>query len=217
MSTTTRKPRRSMQFSLRTALVISIALAVLIGFQINAARRQWDVVNLVLALNGVVSYNDHPSDVVVIKTKTDERAERSWSLATAWHELRFRVVSVELRGKAIKDDTLPRIEHLSTLTSLSLIDTDVTGVTLDRLTALDELLELRLSGCSIKDEDLRHVVRLRRLRWLDISNTNITDKGLDELMAIASLENINVVGTKITPMEMEKAQRRAPTVNIVGP
>src|SRR6478752_1724301 len=77
----TRMKRRWFRFSLRTLLLIITALCVWLGMQVNAARRQKEVVDAIVKAGGRVGYDYEVTPSFILSTSATQRRLLAHSMA----------------------------------------------------------------------------------------------------------------------------------------
>ena len=150
---TSPKPRRRwLQFSLRTLLVLMLALGCVCGWlasKIKRAREQREAVKAIEELGGRVDWK--PASGGMIRTAA------AWVGKLMGEDWSVDVGAVYLTGTPVTDAGL---EHLRGLTQLQLLSLDSTRVT---------------------DAGLAHLRGLTQLEVLYLISTRVTDAGVNEL------------------------------------
>jgi hypothetical protein len=95
------------------------------------------------------------------------------------------------------DNEMHLLTDLSSLESLNLGYTYITGAGLSQLTALPRLTELLLQATDVGDEGMKHLGKLTQLRVLHLNYTQVTDAGLVHLRQLSNLETLLLDGTDI--------------------
>ena len=201
-----RRPRRLLQFSLRSLLVfvllVSIGLSWL-GVKLERARRQREAVRAVEKAGGLVWY-DYEFDA---KGDYVPQAQPSWLLELCGRDFFFDVLEVSaLRGGLgyneashyFGDDEASHLKVLAKLTRLDLHSTEITDAGLEHLEGLSDLETLWLNNTQITDAGLEHLERLTSLEDLTLCNTQVTDAGLEHLEGLTSLEGLTLSRTPVT-------------------
>jgi hypothetical protein len=223
-------PKRPwLRFSLRTLFLATTAFCVWLGFKVNAAREQRQIVKMVHELGGVVWYDfefdargnhlspppepgwlanllgvDFLQHVLAIRI-LNENFQRSndysalVSRLSAVPKLRFLVLTA---GK-LRDDDFQYLAGLSQLEYVGLIANEITGEGARFLKNADKLKMLFISSNPISDRGLNAIAAIPNLQWLRLISCDATDAGLRRLKSIASLEKIELSGTTITDDSIE--------------
>ena len=108
-----------------------------------------------------------------------------------------RVESLDLSGNADTGDLTP-LSVLTSLRTLSLLNTPTVDAGLKQLSSLTSLQILDLRNTQITDEGLTHLRVLTGLRTLDLDRTQIGDAGLAHLSSLSELRVLRMWGTQIT-------------------
>ena len=122
-------------------------------------------------------------------------------------------------GRHVTDDGIAHLSELENLAGLIVWRCQCTDRSLEIISNLPELTDLRLPYCDFSDEGVAHLARLEKLRYLDISQTSfpvtvgqkevnirrteddskfITDKSVDTFEKIKSLTQLRIRNTGIT-------------------
>ncbi|MEZ6072711.1 MAG: hypothetical protein R3C10_21220 [Pirellulales bacterium] len=196
-----RSRRRWWQFRLRTVLVISLLLALTLGWQVNRASRQRRAVAAIRDLGGHVYYSHDIGG---------REAERNpVGRATQWIGERFgrdlvdRVTWVDIEGVAVRDDDLVWIAAIPSLELLRIDGSEITAEGLEHFAALDRLEVLSLPNHRHLANGLVHLEGLGRLRSIVLSNTDTGDEHAAVLVRIKSLENIDLDDSEVTDAALE--------------
>lgn len=214
--------RRWLQFSLRTMLLLTLAVAVLVGRFIDRARRQKQAAEEIVAEGGMIVYRHEvlPTSGSQVWLLRDASAvDRDALPAPAWlcrllgEEFFLRVVAAKLNDKTSKHAAsqlrdLPHLEeldvcgvygsnyaHLSGLSRLKrlAIDADCGPVRLKYLHASDELDALDIHGL-IEDSDLAGLEQFFNLRSLWLSSPRLTARAFKRIARLPKLEELEVHG-----------------------
>jgi hypothetical protein len=84
-------------------------------------------------------------------------------------------------------------------------NTTVTDGALENLKGLKHVQGLILSGTQVTDVGLEHLEGLKQLEFLDLSGTKVTDAGLDHLRGLEQLSSLGIINTKATYQGAAKA------------
>jgi hypothetical protein len=192
--------RRRFQFSIRSLLVLVLAVAIpcsWLATKRQQAARQREAYD-VLRKFGHVSY-DFPS------------SSRPAEPAPAW--LRKMLgddffVDVEFicfgGGPEFGDVELAYVGDLSALKSFTCFDGAVTDAGMVHLNGLTNLQFLFLGFPQITDAGLVHLKGLTNLRSLSLDCPRITDAGLEHLAGFTQLEELSLSDTQVTDESVKK-------------
>ncbi len=122
-------------------------------------------------------------------------------------------------GRYVTDDGIAHLSELDNLAGLIVWRCQCTDRSLEIVSNLPEMIDLRLPYCDFSDEGVAHLAKLEKLRYLDISQTTfpvtvgqkkvnirrteddskfITDKSVDTFEKIKSLTQLRIRHTGIT-------------------
>ena len=101
------------------------------------------------------------------------------SIPTHLERVNFRI------WDSVGDDEIElMVTHVQSINMLDLDETDITNYSIQLLTKLSFIKELRLKGCSdIDDEAVPHINHIKGLELLHIDGTSISIKGVLQLRA----------------------------------
>jgi beta-lactamase regulating signal transducer with metallopeptidase domain/Leucine-rich repeat (LRR) protein len=108
------------------------------------------------------------------------------------------VINATLSGTKVTDADLAMLTEITTLTSLTLMGTEISGDGLDRLSGLTNLRFLYLHKTEATDELMDHVTRLPNLISLTLRDSSITFAGLDRIASKSSMRNLSFWDVRIT-------------------
>lgn len=189
--------KRRFQFGLRSLLVLITALGVWLGFTVDAARRQREVVAAIEAVGGAVAYDWEVDDDL---TKPSGRSEPPGParLRRLLGDEYFQSVEGVFFAEQLDldDDQVPPFEQLKTIKYLAFGSTRVSDRILPRVTSLPRLKFLDITTTLVTDEGLRQVGRIRSLeelwlggRWREFNR--VSDAGVQHLTALDRLSRID--------------------------
>ena len=174
-STTPKRKWHWLQFNLRTLLVLTLVVGLLLGWVMNERRKNARIRADIVALK-----NLHCHLVLI----GDKNPRSTWIDQVIGRKIQCCLVTAsEFIPKTITDADLVHLKGLTELETLVLKDTAITDTGLKHLTGLTQLRFLDLSGTSITDDGLRHLMNLRCLRLLHLDRTAITDAEIAKLKA----------------------------------
>ena len=229
--------RRRFQFSIRSLLVLMVAVAIpcsWLAVNIQHARKQKAAVEAICALGCSVLYDwdpDAPDDTGdPFRDESNDpfgsdlgKSSRADSLQKRARTCLCRsfgqdfvsdvVVCDNLTGWQIGhhaplcDADVAQLRDLPHLQILSLSDAKISNAGLASLEGLARLTELDLKGTPITDAGLEHLGRLTQLEKLDLSATPITGAGLEHLKRMTRLRVLRFVDTNLTDAGLEHLQR----------
>ena len=227
--TTTPKPRRWFQFSLRTLLVLMLVACIgmsWVALKMRQARRQRLAVIAILLEGGNVQQWSQefaplpqgtavPTQDSVVSPEPISHTE--WSIgskppsyakesrAHAWlrrwlgDDFFSHPVCVTIHT----DAAMENLKWLPRLTTLSLQHGQITDAGLQHVKGLTQLRHLFLQHTPITDAGVDHLRRLTQLEYLDLSETPVTDAGVDHLRRLTQLVYLNLSGTRVTDACLE--------------
>jgi len=114
------------------------------------------------------------------------------NLKTMNHQL----TGLNLQGTLVTGG-LEHLKDVTSLTTLRLGNTMVSGTGLENLKMLRKLQVLDLNNTPLTDAGLANLSSLTQLTSLDLSNTPVTDAGMVHLTTLAELRHLNLQGTKV--------------------
>ena len=97
------------------------------------------------------------------------------------HQLRRLLTTLQLINNQITDAGLKEVAKMQQLTKLYLTKTQITDAGLKEVAKLQKLEVLILANTKITDEGLKEVAKLKQLKTLILSNTQTTDAGVAKL------------------------------------
>jgi len=184
---------RRFQYSVRTLLLVMLAIGLGTIWWVNRANRQKNAVACILKAGGGVVYG-YQYDAA---GKLDTNAEPSgpaWLRDSLGIDYFSRVTDVYLTGESFGDTELKSLKSLPDLRTLLVAGPRVTDAGLVHLKQLHRLEELQLCGAGITDAGLTHLQFLHELRTLTLA-CSITDGGMKHLLPLANLRTLKSCGT----------------------
>jgi hypothetical protein len=215
----TPKPRRRwLQFSLRTLMVLMLAVGCgfgWLGMKVKEARDQREAVEVIRRFGGHVTCVAAPRNTM--------RTAATWVGRLFGEDLSEDVISVSFEDAEVTDDGLRHLKAFGQLRRLSLSGAAITDNGLKYLDGLSQLERLELGrkapwfvdsdlsqqsaarqgGTRITDGGLAHLEELRRLKTLYLVGTEVTDMGLQHLEHLNELEWLNLSHTRVTDAGLE--------------
>lgn len=196
--------RKWMQFSLRSLVLLTTFVAVILGL-VNAYVLPYRQEQLLLAeLRNGRGFS----------AKTEDVGPR-WLGWLGCGKYSQRVVSIEI-GNWFSDEDLPKLREFRQIRTLVYtngflengaeyygpapypVDRLVNDERLAHLTSIRSLENLSIADSKITDEGLATLQLLPRLRCLDIKGNRITDNGLESLTRFPRLRQLTIKSYKIT-------------------
>ncbi|HET6879075.1 MAG TPA: hypothetical protein VFI31_02900 [Pirellulales bacterium] len=183
------RPRRWLQFSIRTMLLLTGAAAVLmsvLGVPLFRLRREQLAV-------------ERLEESGARLTSEAARGMIAWAAAKFFGpEAAMHVTKVDLAWQPVDDDLALHLGHLEHLTTLNVNGAAITDRGLARLGGCRSLERLEMHGAPITDAGLDHLATLTALEIVDFSNTKITGTNLGPFLHLPALEVLNLNGTPLT-------------------
>ena len=221
---------RRFRFSLRTMLVLTAALCVWLGIQVNAARRQREAVAVLLNARAIILYDyqvvphqagvdrlppgpawlreligdDYSRTVVAVIIRPEATIQKSVldELAKLPYVREFGLMG-DLWRTEISDNDLAALREFHQLEWLNLVDVHLSGSILATLSYPGRLKILRLNGTDADDAALKYCEKMMLLEILDLGGTRVTDVGLVHLRNIKNLDDLRLNDTRITDAGLE--------------
>jgi Leucine-rich repeat (LRR) protein len=233
--------RRRFQFSIRSLLVLTVAVAIparWLAGELQAAREQSEVLQEIFVLGGNAGddyYEDSPYSNQQILGSAPFPA---WLLNVLGDEFFNNTTIIDVAGLKVTDTDLEPINRLRQLRFLYLSHTQITDIGMNYIKELDKLQDVRLNGTQVTDTGverlkemkhlkilhldatlitdvgLKHLAGLKELKELSLDNTNITDTGLEHIAVLKQLEWLALVATKVTDNGVEKLRKALPNLHI---
>jgi Leucine Rich repeat len=216
--------RRWLRFSLRSLLAATTVFCIWLGFKVNVAREQRQIVKMVQELGGTVWYDyefdsagnhlnpppeagwlanllgvDFLHNVLAIRI-LNEDYQRPKNYSDLMSRLRHlpNLDHLVLTGGTVRDDDFQYLASLQWLEYVGLIQNEITGEGIRYLKDSGQLKRLLISSNPIGDVGLNAIAGVPNLQWLRLVSCGVSDSGLQRLKPIASLEKIELYGATIT-------------------
>jgi hypothetical protein len=188
--------RRRFQFSVRSLLLLTVALAIPSGWlatSMGSARQQRQAVGVVCAGGGTVCY-DFEADADLRPVPGARPREPMWLRNLFGDDFFHEVVSAEVQGASHTEGaylaSLPRLRRLHTGL---LTDDEIQDVA-----ALAELENLDIGSCPHRrDAGLRCVEGLTRLKELYVWYSAVGNAGFEHVAGLKQLERLNAMETRV--------------------
>jgi hypothetical protein len=178
--------RRRMQFSVRSLLLLVVAIAIpccWLALERQRAARQQAALLVLREFPGIIKY-----DFDIGQSASPVPSELRDYLGSDF----FRNVERVCLGKG----------------------DEFTDAKLSYVSDLPGLKSLTLNGAAIGDEGLRSLRELLGLEKLHLSNTRISDAGLVHLTHLVNLRQLRITRTQVTDAGVEQLQRALPDCKI---
>jgi hypothetical protein len=222
-----------LKISLRTLMLLVLAVAAWLGWSIHKARQQRMAVASIKECGGSVRYDWEFDDDFGRPLRT--RWEPHWlrRLVGVEHFQDIACVRLQYDPAKHRDDPLRHLEGFSGLRELSLIgpgDTDqalwhirghtrlrflnllrapkLTDAGLSYIRGLTRLQGLSTSDAKqLTDAGVAHLAGLRNLKSLHLCDSKMTDVGLAHLKGLTNLEELGIDNTRVTDEGLEHLRR----------
>jgi hypothetical protein len=223
----------------RSLLILVLALAGGMGWIVNRARTQRDVVAAIQKARGQVWYEwEWKSGVLIPNGKP---WWPRWLIDLVGVDYFGNVAYVELdqngsdaelsqigRLKQLKglrltdpffvtDAGLAQLDGLTNLKYLYLQGEHVTNAWMPHFKGLSELRGLVLSFTAVDDAGLGNLKDLINLQHLGLEATGVTDSGLGNLKGLINLKTLGLGATGVTASGVQELQRALPRARILQP
>ncbi len=163
---------RWLRFSLRAMLVVVTVVCGLLGWNVQRARAQRQVVAWVHEKGGSVCYEyEFQSQISGPRVPLPERSLTKW--LCRW----------------LGDD------FCSSVYAVDLHETEVTDADLERLAAFVELRALQLGYTQVKGPGLAYLKPLSRLEFLDLGGPNLEASFIEPLKQLPNLRSLHLDGS----------------------
>ena len=165
-------PRLSFSISLRTILLIVLAIAVLLAWYVNVTQREYVAQQAIRRIGGGTT-----------TWVVERQLVPKWlSKLTGENLIQISVSNVYFTSpEEIGDDDMKYILPFHKLWRLNLTGTKVGDCGLKYVRELEHLQELRLDYTQITDQGLQHLTSLNKLKDLYMLHTDVTDEGVERL------------------------------------
>ncbi len=233
--------RRWFQFSLRTLLLLTAALAVWLGMVTSSARRQERAVAEIRQFGGSVSYKTHvprtiqvdgatkrikvvvgSGDILTMEQKIPDMLVPSPSVV----ELRpLSPYQVEIQGKqpGVTNVTLWDPQGKAYTLAVTVEKLELAGPVWLRNLIGDDYFNsvegIDFPGSSLTDADLPrlrgYLEGLNKLDSLNLSGLRITDAGLKHLEGLTRLKYLCFYNTRVTRDGVQKLEKALPNCTVV--
>jgi Leucine Rich repeat len=179
--------RRRFQFSIRSLLVLVLAVAIPSGWlavESERAHRQRETVEWILKKGCDVHYD--------------------WEFGTDAKGLpNVQPQGPKLMRNLLGDDFFNGIRGAYLYSDITYLNITITDADLKHLETLIQLQTLVLDGTQITDDGLEHLNGMKQLQSLYLDDTTVTDAGLEHLKGMIELQQLSLARTKVTDVGLE--------------
>jgi hypothetical protein len=226
--------RRRFQFSIRSLLLLTLAVAMLcswLAVRVKQAREQ-DAAVLALALAGARVEEDWtPRESFAFNPNNPFDAPEDYTFCTCVRE-RTRILLYHVFGTGfvsnvlevanadgaarppLQDADLKHLQSFPQLNCVSLAGSNITDGGLRELQGLERLRSLSLRWARITDAGLERVGRLTQIEQLDLSGTQVTNAGLGRLLGMGRLEQLELYDTLVDEDGVAQIQAALPNLTV---
>lgn len=113
------------------------------------------------------------------------------------------IQELDLHGSDINEMSLQHLSGMWDLRDLRLGRIPIEGGGLVFLTTLTQLIDLRLNHTGCTDAGMFHLASLKQLEHLDLYRSRVTDEGLQHLTSLGQLRSLNLSYSRITDSGLE--------------
>jgi Leucine-rich repeat (LRR) protein len=198
------KPSRTwFRFSIRAMMLLVVAVAIVLGWQVNNARKQRAAVAAIQRAGGWVHYDYEFKSGKL--TPGQSPWAPIWLRRMVGDELFHNVGQVSLvyddsTGKRFDngkvdacDDLLKQIAGLPGVKTLMLKETQATDEGMRQIGRMTGLEELYIwDARAVTDSGVAHLKSLRNLKAIHINGSNLTDLSLALLSSLPSMEEMSL-------------------------
>ena len=203
LSHSTPRQRRSWRrFRLRTVLLATTVVAVVLAMEVYPAVRQREAVTLFRRLGGTIRY-DYQIDNkgTPIRNATPKW---NWLRSVIGDDFLDSAVAVIISNRPVSDAEASDLRKLPHLQLLWMGRTKVSDDIIDSINSLKHLWQLDLSSTDITDAGLKRLRNHPKLTYLQLDGTSVTDEAIESLLQLPCLCEVSLIGTRVT----EKGVRR---------
>jgi hypothetical protein len=218
------------QFSLRSFLLLVLAIAVPLAWVAAEVRRSqqqrevmaalqaagatvrldyaWPMTRKDLAEPELPSGSDGLGGVYAGVWRLKDASELAppapeWLMSLLGECFFAEAVMISYAMRDEPDLDYAHLKRLSHLQSLHFRATPVSDAELENIRELTGLVTLNLRETQITDAGLKHLKRLTKIRELTLDDTRVTDAGLRHLQSLTALRYLSLAGTQITDAGLE--------------
>lgn len=229
--------RRRLRFGLRSLLLFVTIICVWLGWQVNAARRQKDIVTAMEKLDANVQYDYQMigrsksatgqftphwlapylgvhflHSVNLVEIDGPATPEQIRSILTRLRYLR-KLEVLMIRDCMLKDEDLQLLSEATTIGLLNLEGNRIEGqgVKYLRNLAIDGII---LDRNPLTDDGLKSIVQMENLTWLNLHYTSISDSCIPILVNAEYLKKLNIEGTQMSSAGIRRLHELRPDLTI---
>jgi hypothetical protein len=216
--------RWQFRVSLRSLMVLTVALAIPFSWLAVEMKRAEATVDAIQKVGGTVGYdngtgpacfrkvlgNHYFADVSQVFLDNTQITDTGLECLRGLAQLQ----DLALDKTQITDAGLAHLKELAQLQNLALDETQVTDAGLEHLKGLVQLQNLALDKTQVTDAGLEHLKGLAKLQWLSLSNTHVTDVGLAHLKGLTNLNDLFLDNTQVTDKGVKELQQALPDCRI---
>ncbi|MBL7857130.1 MAG: chitobiase/beta-hexosaminidase C-terminal domain-containing protein [Cyclobacteriaceae bacterium] len=116
----------------------------------------------------------------------------------------------ETFSRAKLEELLPVKEQVVILNLSNMPVTDEDAKVLRQFTNLEKL---NLQGTGISGQAIRELTELKKLKSLSVTGTSVDGKSVEPIAGISSLQEVFVWNTKLTPADVDRLQKKFPSIH----
>ena len=182
------------QFSIRSLLVLTVAIAIPCSWWAVVMKRAWAQHAIVQAIY------EQGGDIDWEINWQGEAPGPRWLQGLTANTFFMNAIGVYFAGDhvTVTDAGLEPLKGLPRLRTLQLDNTQVTDAGLGHIEGLNQLRGLSLNLTMVTDAGLEHLKGLTKIEGLYLAGTEVTDAGLVSLKALPNLQVLDLNGTKVT-------------------
>jgi hypothetical protein len=200
------------QFSIRSLLVLVIAVAIpcsWLAAELRKAKDQRNAVESFESIGGSVLYDwqELPAYTSGPFPPKPQPPGANWLRSIVGVDFLSNVDGITLDQTNVTDTGLENLRGLTGLYCLSLPSTQVTDAGLENVKGLTSLEYLDLNDTRVTDAGLKRLRGLAALQALQLNDTEVSDAGLENFRALTALQQLSLNRTKITDAGLENLKR----------
>ena len=182
------------QYSIRSLLVLTVAVAIPCGW-LAEIKRHREAVEEIEKAGGFVDY-DYP---FLHDPRPPGPEWRRLLLGEDWFTASLYVHV----GTSVTDSELEHLKGLIHLQELDLSGTKVSDAGLEHLKSLTQLQGLNLCVTKVGDAGLEYLKGLTQLQRLNLAHSKVNDAGLEYLKGLTQLKELNLSGSEVSDAGLE--------------
>ena len=200
--------RRRFQFSLRSLLIFTLAVALVcnwLAVEMRQAREQKELVKAMGERTWVYYDWKHSGP-------SPQPPEPMWLRNLLGNDFFDTVVRVG--SDSFTDDGLQYLTGMTQLQGVCLHRSPLTGTGLQHLAGMTQLEFLSLNGTQVTDAGFQCLTGLTQLQTLELSGTQVTDAGLQHLKGLSQLQDVDCENSKVTDEGVKSLRQALPNCRI---